>query len=490
MNHPQQRHALQDGDRDGGSSSSSSKTNSKGIRNHPFIIVQLVMLYVLLTYNFISERRNGITVMNTITSSREAATLSTLTSTTKTTTTTATVTNTTPVPTAATKTPTTSSSTNTSTFVRVRSGHRSNITVSTSVINTTSSSAAATNNLMSSSPPSSTTTNTTVDSHRSNSNNSTKRAAVVPQTQMIIVDETSQETNDDPRIRYRRMNVSTTTHRHDEIGRVGSADGSSSSRRRRWYPSDEWIEECVVDQWPLSLAAGPWNNSHRKTIIGDCVKTCSNCYGDRSSTGFIGMYLTMHCNNPNSTHVKDVPRYDIIDTIHDIQSTLPGFVMPDPSTLVIHLRLGDIIENSKDNVTSILKSGGNPGWKVRNFKKALKPIHELLENIYEQDGTDTNSNDKRNKVDNTKVHVVGGSQYPNTYEKSRVYANCIHQAILAAGFRDTQLSIEGRSTEHDFFYVSHAKRLVVSAGGYSNMMGQLVERRGGTVVGRNFSITW
>jgi hypothetical protein len=282
--------------------------------------------------------------------------------------------------------------------------------------------------------------------------------------------------DDDPRIRYRRMNV---TADADKATSDAANARNATPKHSLWIPSPEWIDACVDDQWPLSLAAGPWNNP-QKMIIGDCVKFCSNCDGSISLKTFIGLYVIMHCWNPNSTHVHGVPKYDVIDTIHTIQSRYPGFITPDPSTLVIHLRLGDIVEKAKENVTGILKFGADPGWRVRNFPKALKSVSELLANIYEASST--------NNI--TKVHIVGGSHYPAMYEKSRVYANCIHQAILAAGYGDTRLDIEGRSSEHDFFYVSHAKQLVVSAGGFSNVMGQLAERRGGTIIGRNFSIHW
>ena len=108
---------------------------------------------------------------------------------------------------------------------------------------------------------------------------------------------------------------------------------------------------------------------------------------------------------------------------------------------------------------------------------AIKPLWEFLVNVYE-------SGSKR-------VEIRGGSHMPDQYLRSRVYANCLHRALQKGlGGERVTMSIEGNHPDEDFFYISHAQKIVVSAGGYSNIMGRLVERRGGTVLGRSFGIHW
>ena len=52
------------------------------------------------------------------------------------------------------------------------------------------------------------------------------------------------------------------------------------------------------------------------------------------------------------------------------------------------------------------------------------------------------------------------------------------------------MRLEGTHPDVDFYYISHASQVVVSAGGYSNLMGKLAEHRGGKIVGRSFGVIW
>ena len=131
-------------------------------------------------------------------------------------------------------------------------------------------------------------------------------------------------------------------------------------------------------------------------------------------------------------------------------------MIPEPEALVINLRLGDIVETSKSTAEQMLISGANPG----NFQKGLKSIHEVLDNIHSSKATI--------------VHIVGGSHMKHFWKKSRVYAGCLHRAIQTAGHNVT-MRLEGTHPDVDFYYISHAIQLVVSAGGYSNIMGKLLD---------------
>eukprot|EP00539_Tryblionella_compressa_P004592 CAMPEP_0178752340 /NCGR_PEP_ID=MMETSP0744-20121128/11012_1 /TAXON_ID=913974 /ORGANISM="Nitzschia punctata, Strain CCMP561" /LENGTH=206 /DNA_ID=CAMNT_0020406055 /DNA_START=424 /DNA_END=1044 /DNA_ORIENTATION=+ len=166
----------------------------------------------------------------------------------------------------------------------------------------------------------------------------------------------------------------------------------------------------------------------------------------------------------------------IVNQVHAIQEKLDpvSFVRPEEDALVIHLRLGDILENAQANVSDMLIAGADPGWKG-NHRKGIKSVREFLENIHDSGAE--------------KVRIIGGSHRRNMFMKSRVYAGCIYRAVQAAGYNVT-MRIEGVHPDVDFYYISHAKKIVVSAGGYSNLMGQIAESRGGQIIGRKFSIHW
>jgi hypothetical protein len=117
-----------------------------------------------------------------------------------------------------------------------------------------------------------------------------------------------------------------------------------------------------------------------------------------------------------------------------------------------------------------LNKGGNPAQHKTNHN-AIKSVYELLSNIQDSGFS--------------KVSIVGGSHQPDYYKKSRVYAGCIHRALRKAGLQVT-MQLDSCDPDHDFYYVSHASKLVVSGGAFSRLMGQLVEYHGGEVIGRQF----
>jgi hypothetical protein len=144
--------------------------------------------------------------------------------------------------------------------------------------------------------------------------------------------------------------------------------------------------------------------------------------------------------------------------------------IPDPDELVIHLRLGDVIEKSNASITQMLLSGAEPAHH-KNFQFSIKSAHEVLENV-QASGL-------------LKVSIRGGSHIPEYYAKSRVYAGCLKRAIQQAGYQ-VKMSLDHTTPDQDFYYMSHASKIVVSTGGYSRLIGRLVQKRGGTIVGRTF----
>jgi hypothetical protein len=239
-------------------------------------------------------------------------------------------------------------------------------------------------------------------------------------------------------------------------------------------------------------------------IIGDCIKHCMHCGKYVPPTSFNGMFTRLACRNvysdrdvaleeelgltgPNTnvTHNYNAGNFELVEAIHRYQEEQEAYLFPRPSkdALVIHLRLGDIVEGLHEAPSEILANGGTPSnhkGDRDSFKNAIKSVYEILENVYESGVR--------------QVEIRGGSHYANQFQKSRVYANCLYRAIRDAGYdndNDTVgMTIEGTPAEVDFFYISHATQLVVGPGGYSHLMGKLVERRGGKIVGRSFGLLW
>jgi len=66
-----------------------------------------------------------------------------------------------------------------------------------------------------------------------------------------------------------------------------------------------------------------------------------------------------------------------------------------------------------------------------------------------------------------------------------VYAACLERGLAKAGIPVTS-RLEGGNADVDFYYMSHAQRFITSTGGFSRLMGQLVQNHGGRLLGRSF----
>lgn len=254
-----------------------------------------------------------------------------------------------------------------------------------------------------------------------------------------------------------------------------------------WRPDDQWIKQCVQDLESTDLQ--PFKVVWRRYVLGDCIKQCRNCYtrkcvwhpekvkekgsgcyqkATRNDT-FAAMYHFRACRA--NKHIRDGNLTIVDEILRQAEAKDPTLVRPPQDTLVLHLRLGDVIENSKSSVVDMLAKGGDP-WHTDTYKNAIKSISEYLADI-EQSGL-------------RDIVIRGGSHDPNYFRKSRVYAGCLFRAILQAGYTSATMNLEGNTPDHDFYYIGYAKFLSVSSGGFSRLMGTMAKRHGAEMVGREF----
>jgi hypothetical protein len=52
--------------------------------------------------------------------------------------------------------------------------------------------------------------------------------------------------------------------------------------------------------------------------------------------------------------------------------------------------------------------------------------------------------------------------------------------------KNVTVHLDGGDADADFYYMCHAKQLVVSSGGFSALIAKMVRYYGGTIVGRTF----
>ena len=248
-----------------------------------------------------------------------------------------------------------------------------------------------------------------------------------------------------------------------------------------WWPDSDWVESCVLKERDLKpfVTLEKWVDYR----LGDCVKLCRGCPEDNDPPlGFddytselahwtiAGEYYDKVCAHGRESNPSG-GNETLLNELVDKRMNLAEYTIPDPHDLVIHLRLGDKIEDAKASVYEMLQESSDPGRKSFTGFHAVKSVYEFLTNILESKAT--------------KVVIRGGSQIPDMYMKSKTYAYCLQEAFEKAGF-ETDMNLEEGNADKDFIYMVNAKKMIVTLGGFSRFIGHLVLERGGIVYGRMY----
>ena len=190
--------------------------------------------------------------------------------------------------------------------------------------------------------------------------------------------------------------------------------------------------------------------------LGDCVKLLRKCKSHQDTLAF--MYEKQSTTTNNYTLLLD-----LIETYRS-KTFVP---LPPENALVVHLRLGDVIRDAVDSVEKLLICSG----PAKNNHTALKSVYELLHDA--------------NQTNLRRVILVAGSHTKlKPTDPSWFYALGIKYAYQAAGY-DVTLRLAPYPDE-DFIFMSFARTFDPGCGGYSRFAANIVEQRGGTVVGRRF----
>jgi hypothetical protein len=259
---------------------------------------------------------------------------------------------------------------------------------------------------------------------------------------------------------------------------------------KTWAPSDEWINTCIQEQESNPDLNKPYRVQWFAYNLGDCVRFCEKRCGilsERSSTKHLsiaGQYWEHGCHQNNIKELGNniTVLMQVFQRIENDTISFPQpWAQPEKDELVIHIRLGDVMDKpmyigKNTSVFDKLKTGVDtrhgPGYVYPN---GVKSLHQYLESI-RQSGLE-------------KVVLRGGSHVPGSFPKSRVYSMCLAKAIRTAGYNITSIQVDGEDNPDQHFYLmSHAKYFISGTGGYSRLMSELVEKLGGTVVQRPIAI--
>jgi len=198
--------------------------------------------------------------------------------------------------------------------------------------------------------------------------------------------------------------------------------------------------------------------------LGDMIHRSSG-HNSRYSkeTGF--NYHIKHFPNSIATEylLKTTKSRDYHTLLDIINKRQPKFYLDD--TIVIHLRIGDVIDENKIKLDKLLSEYTTFSAGV-NYVKPIKYYTNLIDTIHNY------------KI--KKILLIGGFHRKGNHDKSLQYVNHIKQHFENNGFNCTTRINE--NADEDFLIMCNSKYFVPSGGGFSSIIKQMVILKGGTVI--------
>jgi hypothetical protein len=155
-----------------------------------------------------------------------------------------------------------------------------------------------------------------------------------------------------------------------------------------------------------------------------------------------------------------------ISLLYDIVKNYKLENYPLENTIILHLRVGEVLENSNFSVNEHLKD--ELLYTVVSYKNYVKPYS------YYQKIIDNN----KEKLP-TKVEIKAGGCFYDDKSKSIEYIKKIKEFFEKNNFKVEYDREKSDNPDIDFVYMSHAKHFIKSGGGFSSLVEKMVNKNGG-----------
>lgn len=138
------------------------------------------------------------------------------------------------------------------------------------------------------------------------------------------------------------------------------------------------------------------------------------------------------------------------------------------NNIIIHIRTGDVIDNQPYSVDEFLE-------KERKFQPDNK--HNYVKPLsYYQDVVKKLKTMKLPK----KIEIITGFHTEHDHKKSLQYIDRVKKYFKSQGYQvSTRIN---KHPDHDFVYMSSCKYFIPSGGGFSLLVGNMVNHNGNTVI--------
>ncbi len=168
---------------------------------------------------------------------------------------------------------------------------------------------------------------------------------------------------------------------------------------------------------------------------------------------------------------KDPNNYDVLLSIID-SNKYKNYKNPNNNELIIHLRVGDVIDNQPHSVNDFLHKSHNDTAIINSKGEKLKHTYVYNLEHYNNILQKIPSNIKN-------IILVYGYHIDIDHSKSEEYVNKLKQFFESKGFNITKRT--NGDADNDFIYMSNAKHFVPSGGGFSKIISKLVKLKNNNV---------
>lgn len=153
--------------------------------------------------------------------------------------------------------------------------------------------------------------------------------------------------------------------------------------------------------------------------------------------------------------------------LYDIVKNYKLEKYPSEDMLIIHLRVGDVLEHSKHSVDEHLNK--ELIYTIQSHRNFVKPYSYFQKII-----------DSNKELLPKKIEIKAGGCCCDDKSKSMEYIQKIKQFFEKNNF-EVEYNKENafKNPDDDFVYMSHGKHFIKSGGGFTNLIEKMVEKNGG-----------
>ncbi len=197
-------------------------------------------------------------------------------------------------------------------------------------------------------------------------------------------------------------------------------------------------------------------NPNQPYQLGDVVRGRRNIYKSHEKY-YPNSIAADYIRQANTSNDMNLLKTIIDQRTHSAFHLFQDYVM-------VHLRIGDVIDNVKCSVDTLL-SKGCPYFNGYNYVKPLPYFEDKLPSI--------------DKYKLKKIMLFGGFHKNGNHSKSLHYVSAIKDFFVKKGY-ECKARIN-HDKDDDFIIMSNAKYFIKSGGGFSQLMEKIILMNGGIV---------